>query len=97
MEKKLNEAGWLYLFGAWLTQRSEPSGPFGALHDSAPMAELVNEFCQMRGLGEPNFEEVNKEARKEYLKEPEAKFKIVPIMTEEECYKKENNDKEDSK
>ena len=87
MKAKLNEAGWLYLFGAWITQRSEISGPFSACHDSAPMAELVNEFCQMRGLEEPNFEEVNKEARKE-------QFKIVPIMTPDECYKKENNDKE---
>ena len=60
-----NVSYWLYMFGAWLTGRPEVSGPFSAVHSSAEMAELINEFVFLHGLPEPNFREVNEQHRKD--------------------------------
>ena len=39
----------IYGFAAWLTTRSEQSGPFSRYEDSATAAQLVGEFCRYNG------------------------------------------------
>jgi len=80
-------SAYIYMFGAWLTHRSQESGPFSATLDSAPMAELVDQYIKGRGLGEPDFEAVNGELR--YKKHPKIlekqmeQYLIKPMTIEE--------------
>ena len=39
----------VFAFGAWLTSRSEKSGPFSRTDDAARMAELAGAFCEYQG------------------------------------------------
>ncbi len=39
----------IFAFGAWLTSRSEKSGPFSRVDDAAQMAELAGAFCKFNG------------------------------------------------
>ena len=60
-------SAYLYLFGAWLTQRPTPVGPFSAKHDSAQMAELVDTFIKHKKLDDPDFEAINSREVNGYL------------------------------
>lgn len=44
-------ANVLMHFMAWLTSRSEPSGPFSEVHSTCgDAASLVKEYCEVQGL-----------------------------------------------
>lgn len=45
----LNASEALYAFAGWLTTRDEVT-EMGAMHDCAPIAKLVGDFCAVNGL-----------------------------------------------
>jgi len=45
----LNSSEAVYGFAAWLTTRKEVT-TMSTQHDSAPISELVKEFCEVNGL-----------------------------------------------
>ena len=50
MTETLNPAEAVYGFAAWLTTRPERT-VMSAADDSAPIAELVKQFCEVNNLG----------------------------------------------
>jgi hypothetical protein len=50
--KKLSGSEAVYGFCAWLTTRDK-SITMSAKHNSAPIAELIKEFCQVNSLTKP--------------------------------------------
>ena len=52
MNGKLTSSEAVYGFAAWLTTREERT-IMSAKDDSAPVAELIKEFCEVNSLGEP--------------------------------------------
>lgn len=47
-----NPSEWVFSFAAWLTTR-DMTLAVGATHNAAPMADLAQEFCREREIGEP--------------------------------------------
>ncbi len=52
MENEMTGSETLFGFVAWLTTR-DTEATFSALHDAAPAADLVSEFCKANNLTAP--------------------------------------------
>jgi len=52
MTDKLTASEAVFGFAAWLTCRDEKT-VMGSTYDSAPIADLVAEFCKENGLDDP--------------------------------------------
>ena len=50
-KRRLTGSEALYGFGAWLTTRRDPVGPFSGHHPTTPMSDLLREFCKVNRLG----------------------------------------------